>query len=56
MPPRDFIDRHEADIVPIIGVFRAGIAEANKESHGVASRLVRDFASWFVSDFWMFAA
>src|SRR4029077_9848770 len=29
----DFVHGHEADIMPVIGVFRAGIAEANKESH-----------------------
>jgi protein subunit release factor A len=38
MTPRNFIDGHEADIVPVMRVFRAGIAEANKESHAAASR------------------
>jgi hypothetical protein len=38
MTPRNFIDRHEADIVPVMRVFRAGIAEANKKSHDAASR------------------
>src|SRR5260370_30508066 len=38
MTPRDLIDGHEADIVPVIRVFRARIAEANKESHDAASR------------------
>src|SRR5712672_1199175 len=38
MTPRNFIDDHEPDIVPVMGVLRAGIAEANKESHDAASR------------------
>src|SRR5579863_6219778 len=38
MTPRNFIDGHEADVVPVICVFRTGIAEANKESHDAASR------------------
>src|SRR5258708_21466656 len=38
MTPRDLIDGHEADIVPVMRVFRARIAEANKESHDAASR------------------
>jgi hypothetical protein len=33
MTPRDLVDGHEADIVPVTCVFRAGIAEPNKESH-----------------------
>src|SRR4030095_12853278 len=37
MTPRDFIDGHEPDIVPVMRVLRAGIAEANKEMHGAAS-------------------
>jgi hypothetical protein len=36
MTPRDFVDGHEADIVPVTCVFRAGIAEPNKESHDAA--------------------
>src|SRR5438552_16765809 len=38
MTPRDFIDSHEADLVPVMRVLRAGIAEANKEAHVRASR------------------
>src|SRR6266436_10374882 len=38
MTPRNFIDDHEPDIMPVMGVLRAGIAEANKESHDAASR------------------
>jgi hypothetical protein len=38
MTPRDFINGHEADVVPVMRVFRAGIAETNKESHDAASR------------------
>src|SRR5713226_7055465 len=38
MTPRNFIDDHEPDIVPVMRVLRAGIAEANKESHDAASR------------------
>ncbi|WP_291856539.1 hypothetical protein, partial [Bradyrhizobium sp.] len=37
MTPRDFIDGHEPDIVPVVRVFRAGIAEANKQVHDAAS-------------------
>jgi hypothetical protein len=36
MTPRNFLDRHEADIVPVTRVSRAGIAEAHKESHDAA--------------------
>src|ERR1700694_4825371 len=36
--PRNFIDDHKPDIVSVMRVFRAGIAEANKESHDAASR------------------
>src|SRR3981189_1208469 len=39
MTPRDFINDHEPDIVPVMGVLRAGIAEAYKESHDAASRV-----------------
>src|SRR4029077_8754321 len=38
MTPRNLIDGHEPDIVPVIPVFRAGVTEANKESHDAASR------------------
>src|SRR6185312_2256726 len=31
----DRLDRHEADVVAIAGVARAGIAEADEEQHGV---------------------
>jgi hypothetical protein len=27
------VDRHEADIVPVAGIFRAGIAEADQKPH-----------------------
>src|ERR1700690_3969355 len=40
MTPRDLIDGHEADVVAVMRVFRAGIAETNKEAHGAASRLL----------------
>src|SRR5262249_60933135 len=43
MTPRDFIDGHEADIVPVARIFRAGIAEADKEQHDAASRGVRAY-------------
>src|ERR1700688_3591200 len=43
MTPRNSIDGHEADIVPVTRVFRAGIAEANKESHDAASRALAYF-------------
>src|SRR6267378_2760223 len=39
MTPRDLVDGHKADIVPVTRVFRAGIAEANKKSHDAASRV-----------------
>src|ERR1700736_5869916 len=39
MTPRDFIDGHETDVVPVMRVFRAGIAETNKEQHDAASRV-----------------
>src|SRR6266480_4183248 len=40
MTPRNFIHGHEADIVPIVLVFRVGVAETNEESsfHDAASR------------------
>src|SRR5271154_5057261 len=41
MTPRNFINGHEADIVPVTRVFRAGIAEADKEQHDAASRARR---------------
>ena len=31
MTPRNFIDDHEPDVVPVVRVLRAGITEANKE-------------------------
>ena len=34
---RDRLHRHEADIVAVAGVARAGIAEADEEQHGVAA-------------------
>src|ERR1019366_7528940 len=37
MTPRHFFDGHEADIVPVMRVLRAGIAETDKESHDAAS-------------------
>src|SRR6202048_44368 len=39
MTPRNFIDGHESDVVPVMRVFGAGIAETNKESHDAASRV-----------------
>jgi hypothetical protein len=36
MTPRDLVDGHEADIVPVTCEFRAGIAEPNKQSHDAA--------------------
>src|SRR3981189_2829846 len=39
MMPRNFLDNLEPDIVPVMGVLRAGIAETNKESHDAASRV-----------------
>src|SRR3954452_24421805 len=39
MTPRDLVDGDEADIVPVMRVFRAGIAEADEQSHGAASRV-----------------
>src|SRR5204863_3391332 len=38
MTPRNLIDDHKADVVPVIRVLRAGIAESNKQSHDAASR------------------
>jgi hypothetical protein len=38
MTPRDFIDGHEAYIVPVALKLGAGIAEPNKQSHDAASR------------------
>src|SRR5262245_54209409 len=40
MTPRDLIDRHEPDILPVLGVFRAGITEANEQAHDSASPAV----------------
>src|SRR5581483_9328643 len=40
MTPRDFIENHEADVVAVMRVFRAGIAETNEEAHDAASRLL----------------
>ncbi|MGB6237763.1 MAG: hypothetical protein WBG16_10470, partial [Bradyrhizobium sp.] len=40
MTPCNFVDGHEADVVAVMRVFRAGIAETNKEAHGAASRLL----------------
>src|ERR1700743_2913271 len=37
MTPRDRFNGHEADIVPVMRVFRAGIAETHKEQHDAAS-------------------
>ena len=37
MTPRNFIDGHEPDVVPVVRVFRAGITEANKQAHDAAS-------------------
>ena len=39
MTPRNFIDGHETDVVPVVRVLRAGIAETNKQSHDAASRV-----------------
>src|SRR5262249_19090281 len=39
MTPRNFINGHEADIVPVTRVSRTGIAEADKEQHDAASRV-----------------
>src|SRR5215831_18577649 len=36
MTPRDFVNGHEPDVVPVLRVFRAGITEANKEAHDAA--------------------
>jgi hypothetical protein len=38
MTPCDFVDGHEADVMAVKRVFRARIAETNKEAHGAASR------------------
>ena len=38
MTPRNLIDGHEPDVVPVIRVLRAGVTEANKEAHDAASR------------------
>src|SRR5215813_1342588 len=40
MTPRDFVNGHEPDVVPVLRVFCAGITEANKESHDAASPAV----------------
>ena len=34
MQARDLVDGHEADIVPVAGIARAGIAEAGEDQHG----------------------
>src|SRR6185437_5891291 len=39
MTPCDFFDGHEADVVPVMRVLRAGVAETNKEVHDAASRV-----------------
>src|SRR5712671_3450180 len=39
MTPRDLVDGHEPDVVPVLRVFRAGITEADKEAHDAASRV-----------------
>jgi hypothetical protein len=36
--PCNFFDDGETDVMPVMRVFRAGIAETNKQSHGAASR------------------
>ena len=33
MAARDLVKRHEADIVPVLAVFGAGIAEADEQQH-----------------------
>src|SRR5207237_1390020 len=41
MTPRDFLNGHEPDVVPVLRVFCAGITEANKETHSGAPCRVR---------------
>src|SRR6266404_268893 len=36
--PRNFIDGHEADVVPVVRVFRTGVTETDKQAHDAASR------------------
>src|SRR4051794_6841771 len=36
--PRNFIDGHEPDIVPVVRVFRTGVTETDKQAHDAASR------------------
>src|SRR3954454_3275073 len=38
MTTRNLVKSHEADVVPVVRVLRAGIAKSNKESHDAASR------------------
>src|SRR5258705_11466204 len=40
MMPRDLVDGHEPDVVPVLRVFHAGITEADKEAHDAASSAV----------------
>src|SRR6267154_4013221 len=40
MTPRDLVDGHEPDVVPVLRVFRAGITEADKQAHDAASSAV----------------
>src|SRR6185295_10871777 len=35
--PRNFIDGHEADVVPVVRVFRTGVTETDKQAHDAAS-------------------
>src|SRR3954467_14290053 len=37
MTPRNFIDGHEADVVPVVRVFRTGVTETDKQAHDAAS-------------------
>src|ERR1700740_3695569 len=41
MTPRNLTAGHEADMVPVARVLRAGIAETDKEQHDAASRARR---------------
>src|SRR5215208_3587667 len=36
--PRNFIDGHEPDVVPVVRVFRTGVTETDKQAHDAASR------------------
>src|SRR3954470_12745692 len=38
MTPRNFIDGHKADVVPVVRVFRTGVTETDKQAHDAASR------------------